>query len=318
MTKSVEGNNGPAGAARASSGPAGVFSSPFRRQALASKNQRQQLDHLLRVTAPHERIILTGIGLLLLTLVTWVFFGSVVRDVTIDGVLVAPGARYDIVATEPGHLAEFLVAPGDRVEAGDPIARQTVPEIARETAALRDRIELLEAEIGPAAGGSNLLSRLAAARVALLQLEVRRSTRERIVSEIAGEVTALRSAPGDYLSAGSAVAQVRDSRERAPRAVLQVAPRVAQRIQPGMRASVDVATPDGGTRRLPGRVAAVSAGPLPEWLAELGPALAEPGRRVDVVLHDTAVLSLPDGTPSRVRIVLGRQSPAALFDVGLS
>ena len=314
---SVEDPDCKARAAHANSGTAGVFDGPFRRQALANKNQRQQLDHLLRVTAPHERIILAGIGLLLLALAAWVLFGSVVRSVTVDGVIVAPGARYDVVATETGHLAEYLVGPGDRVEAGDPIARQTTPELEREMAALRNRIELLEVETGQAGGGA-LLSRLAAARVALLQLEARRSARERIVSQIAGEVTALRSAPGEYLPAGAAVAQLRNSQDQALQAVLRVAPRVAQRIRPGMRAAIDVALPDGVTRTLQGRVAAVIAEPLPDWLAALEPVTAEPGHRVDVVLHDAPAVPVPDGTPSRVRIELGRQPPTALFDIGRS
>ena len=43
-----------------------MFNNPFREVAAANRNQRQQLDHLLRVTAPHERIILAGIGVVLL------------------------------------------------------------------------------------------------------------------------------------------------------------------------------------------------------------------------------------------------------------
>ena len=39
-----------------------MFNNPFLENAAASKNKRQQLDHLLRITAPHERFILAGIG----------------------------------------------------------------------------------------------------------------------------------------------------------------------------------------------------------------------------------------------------------------
>ena len=59
-----------------------MFNNPFLEQAAASKNKRQQLDHLLRVTAPHERVILAGIGVALLALAAWALFGSVVRAVT--------------------------------------------------------------------------------------------------------------------------------------------------------------------------------------------------------------------------------------------
>ena len=274
-------------AARVSSGTAGLFGSPFRRQALANRNQRQQLDHLLRVTAPHERIILTGIGLLLLALVTWVFFGSVVRTVTVDGVIVAPGPRYDVVTTETGHLAEYLVAPGDRVEAGDPIARQTAPELEREMAALRNRIELLEVETGQAGGGA-LASRLAAARVALLQLDARRSAREHIVSQIAGEVTSLRAAPGEYLPAGAAVAQVRNSRDQALQAVLRVAPRVAHAFDPHA-ASIDLRWPARDAP--PGEVAVVTQNHCPTGCGVRPRSRSRPaGRRR---AHDAPALRCP-------------------------
>ncbi len=222
-----------------------MFGNPFLDQAANSRNKYQQLDHLLRVTAPHERMILAGIGLVMLTLMAWALFGSIVRSVTIDGVLIEPGTRHELVSSEPGYLEAFLVVPGDHVEVGDPIARQSVPELDSETAALRDRVEVLKSELRQVDGeGSGLPSLLAAAQVALLQMEARRSARELIVSPVAGKVTALRSDPGEYLLAGGAVAQLRETEDRPLQAVLQVAPHMAKRIQPGMRASVEIMMPD--------------------------------------------------------------------------
>lgn len=294
-----------------------MFGNPFIEEAADSRNKRQQLDHLLRVTAPHERVILAGIGLVLLMLVAWALFGSIVRSVTIDGILIEPGVRHEVVSTEPGHLVELLVVPGDRVEAGDPIARQSVPEMERETTALRDRVNILESELRQVGGDHGALrSLLATTRVALLQMEARRSARELIVSQIGGEVMSLRSAPGEYLPAGGAVAQLRDAQDQPLQAVLRVASRMAQRMQPGMRASVEVVMPNGTTRQLDGEVASVAPGPLPHWLAALQPAVADSAHRVDVVLHQTSDLSVPDGTPCRVRIVFGRHAPVAFFELG--
>lgn len=284
-----------------------MFNNPFLQNAADSKNRRQQLDHLLRITAPHERIVLTAIGLVLAALLAWAAFGSVVRSVAVDGILIEPGVRHDVVATEPGYLREFLVAPGDRVRAGGPVARQTVPELDRETAVLRDRVRRLETEAGSAGGA------LAAARVALVQMEARRSARELIVSQMEGKVTALPTAAGDYLPAGSVVAQLRDTEHKPLHAVLRIAPAMAQRIRPGMQASVEVAMPDGATRRLTGKVVSVTAGPLPGWLASLPPAAASAASRVDAALQPDSDLSLPEGTACRVRILLGRHPPVALF-----
>ena len=294
-----------------------MFDSLFRREAVANRNQRQQLDHLLTLTAPHERYLLTGLGLVLLAFVAWALFGSMVRSVTIGGVLIEPGARHEVVPTEPGHLVEFLVASGDRVEAGDAIARRSMPELERETRALRDRMALLEAEIAQAGGGGSALrSLLASARVALLQMEARRTAKELVVSQIGGEVMALRSTSGAWLPAGASIAQIRDAEDQPPRAVLRVSPSTSRRIQPGMRASVEVTLSDGTTRRLDGAVELVSAGPWPDWLAALSPGAVNSPWRVDVVLDRTSDLPVTDGTPCRVRIVLGRHPPVALLDPG--
>jgi hypothetical protein len=150
-----------------------LFNNPFREQAVAASANRQQLDRLLRVTAPHERIVLVAVGLILAGVVGWVVFGSITRDVTLEGTLVAAGQQ----------------------------------------------------------------------------------------------------------------------------ATVHVTPRVARRVRSGMHASVDVQLPGGATRRLEGVVGAVAAAPP----------------RVDIDLQPPPDLVLPDGTPCRVRIILGRHSPASLL-----
>ena len=295
-----------------------MFNNPFRERALAaSAGRRQQLDHLLRVTAPHERIVLGAIAALLAGLGFWALLGSIERDVTLDGVLIAPGARHEVVAAEPGYLLELLVTPGDRVGPGTPIARQSVPELAREEAALRDRVALLSSEVGQTSGGATA-TLLASAQSALLQIEAQRATRELIVSQVDGEVMALRSAPGQFLPAGAAVAQIRESDDRPLQASLQVDPRVAQRLRPGMQTAVEVRLGGGGHHRMDGTVGAVVGGAPPAWLVALDPGAAESAQRVDIDLQPASDLTVPDGTPCRVRIVLGRQTPASLLGLGRS
>ena len=296
-----------------------MFRKEFLEKALASKDQRQQLDHLLRVTAPHERMLLAGIGAMLVVLVAWGFLGSITLGLTLDGILIEPGDRYEVMAAESGHLVEVLVAPGDRIGAGDPVARQTTPELDREAAALRERLELLETEIRQAGGrGAGVRSLQDTTQAALLEAEARRNAREVIVAQMAGDVMALRSTAGDYLPAGSAVAQVRAADDAPLQAVLRIAAHTANRLQTGMRAIVEVETSDGAVREWQGEVASVTPGPLPDWLAAVPPAVSEFLYRVDVVLHDASDLSVPDGTACRVRIVLGRQPPVSVLVLGRS
>ena len=288
----------------------------FPEESSASRNERQQLDHLLRISAPHERMVLTGVGLVLLAFAAWALFGSIVQGVSSEGLLIKPGARHEAAAVESGHLTEFLVTPGGRVEAGGPVARQSVPELEREIATLRKRMAQLEARAERAGGGGGVL--LDSVRVALLEVEAQRAAKEVIVSPIDGEVMALHASLGDYLPPGAAVAQVRDAEGPPLQAVLRVAPRIAQRIHPGMRASVEVEAPDGALRRLDGEVTAVTDGPLPHWLSALPPAVESSAHRVDVALLRTEGLSVPDGAPCRIRIELGRRSLFALLAPGRS
>ena len=290
-----------------------MFNSMFLDEAAANRNKRQQLDHLLRIAAPHERIILAGIGAALLALVIWALFGSIVRSVTVDGVLIKPGTRHEIVSVEPGHLVKFQVALGDQVEEGDPIASQTVPELEREIIALHDQREILEAGIREA-GGDSTHPFLTSIHETLLQMEARRAAKEVIVSHMSGEVMALEIAPGDYLPAGSVVAQLRDQRSQALQAVLQVAPRMAKRFRVGMEALVEVVMPDGVVREVKGEIASMTPGPLPNWLAAFQPESTDYFHRIDIIFHPESELAVPDGTPCRAHIVLGRHSLIALLD----
>lgn len=58
-----------------------MFNNPFREQAVAASSNRQQLDRLLRVTAPHERIVLAAVGLILVGAGAGVVCDSAAREV---------------------------------------------------------------------------------------------------------------------------------------------------------------------------------------------------------------------------------------------
>ena len=296
-----------------------MFNNPFHRVVAEAKDEREQLDRLLRISAPHERIALAAAALFVLAFAAWLLFGTVVRSVTVEGVLIEPGKRHMAFSAEPGQLLDYLVAPGDRVEAGQPVARQSVPDMDREINALRDRVAVLQAALERTGGASEALRPLlASTQTALLQMEARRSARQEVVAPSAGAVSALLSAPGEYLSAGAAIAEVREVGAGAFGAVLRADPELAGRLRPGMAASVEVAMPGGGTRRLQGTVARTVASPLPGWLARLTPAFPPSFHRVDIVLDEAPGFAVADGTPCRIRLELGRHAPAALFDSGQS
>lgn len=295
-----------------------MFNDPFLNAAASSKKERQQLDRLLETVSLHERMVLAGIGLVLAAFVVWAFLGRVDRVVNVDGILLLPGARHALVATEPGVLTELLVAPGDLVEAGDPVARQTAPVLDRELAVLRERVARLRTRTSETGeDGDAARSRLQSADVALLQTEARRLAGTSIASEARGVVSMLRVVPGDYLQAGTVIAQVREEQDGPPIAVVRARPERAQGIEPGMQASVSIAMPGASTRVARGRVASVATRAMPRAPATPPSAVEEYTHRIEVVLDDASTLAVADGMPCRIRIVIGREPPAALFARGV-
>ena len=68
-----------------------MFNNPFdsfHNTVAEAKEEREQLDRLLTVSTPRERLLVSGIALLLIVLAAWLFVGSVARSLAVDGVLV--------------------------------------------------------------------------------------------------------------------------------------------------------------------------------------------------------------------------------------
>ena len=71
-----------------------MFNNPFdsfHDTVAQAKAEREQLDRLLTVSTPRERLLVGAIALLLLVLAAWLVFGNVARTLAVDGVLVGPG-----------------------------------------------------------------------------------------------------------------------------------------------------------------------------------------------------------------------------------
>ena len=75
-----------------------MFNNPFdsfHNTVAQAKAEREQLDRLLTVSTPRERLLIGAIALLLLVLAAWFFFGSVARSLAVEGVLVGPTGASD-------------------------------------------------------------------------------------------------------------------------------------------------------------------------------------------------------------------------------
>lgn len=70
-----------------------MFNNPFdsfHNMVAEAKQEREQLDRLLTISTPRERLLVGVIGLVLAIVVGWLFFGNVARSVALEGVLVEP------------------------------------------------------------------------------------------------------------------------------------------------------------------------------------------------------------------------------------
>ena len=71
-----------------------MFNNPFdsfHNTVAEAKEEREQLDRLLTISTPWERLLVAVIALFLFIFVSWLFFGNVARSLAVDGALVGPG-----------------------------------------------------------------------------------------------------------------------------------------------------------------------------------------------------------------------------------
>ena len=102
-----------------------MFNNPFNSfhdTVAEAKDEREQLDRLLTVSTPRERLLVALAALLLIVLAAWLFFGNVARSLAVEGVLVEAGEA----SPEGNRSVQALVWVGrdaaPQVEAGMPVA----------------------------------------------------------------------------------------------------------------------------------------------------------------------------------------------------
>lgn len=68
-----------------------MFNNPFssfHNTVAEAKKEREQLDRLLTISMPRERLLVVAVALVLCILAMWLFLGNVARSLALDGVLV--------------------------------------------------------------------------------------------------------------------------------------------------------------------------------------------------------------------------------------
>ena len=294
-----------------------LFTSMFRDKALARRARHEAIDARLQVTAPHEWLLVSGLGVAMVVLLAYGLLGRVERSLSVQTVLVHPGERSDVVAAVSGVVVEVLSEVGDTVAVGQPIARVRTAE-SEQWAVVLDRLleSMQNADVPPGAAVEGLRALLDAARAGTAQRGADAFTTQDIVTPHGGELVALALAAGQRVAVGELAARIRAPSAAPPEALGFLTRDEAMRLAPGMQAQVRLAVPGAGASRvLPARVEDVSprVAPPPPWLTELG---LEPSARSHLLratLEDPEPQPVVDGTGGTLRIVLGHRSFASLL-----
>lgn len=292
------------------------FNKIFREQALVRRQRQEPLDDLLKITAPHEWLLVVGLGMMLAALLVYGVVGRVDLSLSYDAVLVHPGERHAVFAPVSGTVVAVLAEAGDTVKPGQAIARvQTTADQQMESASLRLN-KLLREEDRPANNASTELLRL------LLFVTNAGSGvggGGEVVSLIGGEVMRLDVMLGQPVTAGSPVALVRTPAPGPLEALAFASPHDAVHLAVGMEARVRIAAANPDEGLFPARVVAISERPVtpPEWLTALGLRPPEGTHLLRVSLSDDDPgPAVADGTPVSLRVVLGRRSIIGLLAPG--
>ena len=283
----------------------------FREEAFARRGKSESLNGLLRVTAPHEWILLVCLGLGVLGFVVWGLFGSVEESVSARCVLALPGDRFAVIAESAGTVVEILADAGDTVAAGQPLARLRSLELSREVAMARSRVEILESR------DTTTSNALEMARTELSDLEARESFGEFLITPFGGIVAVYELSIGQAVAVGATVASVRAADRNELEAVAVLLPERAMRLAVGMEARVLAVGRDGGkgAEALKAEVShiATHAARPPHWLTAFGFSDVSRGYLVGMVLHEGHAVALQDGDPCEARIILRRASPVRML-----
>ncbi|MYB76370.1 MAG: HlyD family efflux transporter periplasmic adaptor subunit [Chloroflexi bacterium] len=282
----------------------------FRQEAFVRRGKTEPLNGLLRVTAPHEWILLVCLGLGVLGLAAWGLWGSVEQSVSARCVFAQPGDRFAVIAEFSGTVEDLLVEVGDEVAAGQPIARLRSPALRREIAIARSRVEVLESK------DAETSAALDVARSELTALEARESAGEFLTTPYGGIITVYALSLGQAVAVGATVASVRVADRNELEAVAMVLPENARRLAAGMEADILASGRDGrGSEALQAQVTSISTHAVapPHWLTAFGLPAMPRGHVVSVALLQSPPSAVADGDPCELRIVVRKASPARLL-----
>ncbi len=120
---------------------------PYRKTHRAEAPRDGTLEVAVRVVAPREWIILTALGFILAMSLVWGFFGEVNTKVRGLGIIIKPGALFDVISVSTGQVIEVDAQENDMVAPGQLVARVLQQELANEVREAETILEKIDEEL---------------------------------------------------------------------------------------------------------------------------------------------------------------------------
>jgi HlyD family secretion protein len=152
----------------------------FRKKALDKLSSPEQLDVMMQVTSPAGWVALAGAGMILLFVVIWSVVGTIGIRVDGQGILIRGAEVYDVTSAAQGRVKEVLVKPGERIRAGQVVARLEQTEMELRLANMKDRLKQMEAQKSDV--GSTGKSLVTQYQAQLAELRQKVVTQEKLVA----------------------------------------------------------------------------------------------------------------------------------------
>lgn len=283
----------------------------YRNEAVTRRGQRESIDGLPRVTAPHEWLIQLALLVAIIVLISWATLGEIQRGISTDCMLLYPGNRNVITSGTNGRVAEIFVQVGSVVEVDQPVARLRSDELDRQVRIAQARVEALEDVTDPVESHE-----LRLARTDLRELAALRTEGQLIVSNVAGEVMAHELFVGRAIEPNDVIAIVRTADPGMIEAVALVSSENARRIELGMEARVGTSSAiTSGDDVVVADVVEISNTPVhpPDWLYDLGLSSQHQMHLVKLGLRDQLEAQVADGSTCNARIIYERGSPMSVI-----
>lgn len=209
----------------------------FRNISLKKLSSPEQLDELIKVTSPRAWLVLIAITGILISTLVWGFLGSIPTKIEGQGILLNNGGVFSIEHHTSGRVIDVRFKVGDRVKAGDVVARIELPELVDRINSLLDDLKNKEDNKQTGLPEYKTIERQ------VIRLREELDYKSKIVSQVDGRILEINISKGSNIENGQSLITLEQSGGTVKmEAVVFVLAGQGEEILPGMEAQISPTT----------------------------------------------------------------------------